>query len=178
MFSSIFKKTQQSRENKRAFENLQRTVSLGYGSQEVEDENQEEQDGFLMVGETEKERNTIKPLAFPPSYEERQQYALCSQASPTMTVDLYGSSAEQASSPSNSFQSGRSATQSCHTPDQLANACSALSGVPFKLSSSATLIFGGTSTLSDMSIPSLKTFEPKKFDYDFSHEHSVVTGDL
>ncbi|XP_071941293.1 uncharacterized protein [Antedon mediterranea] len=159
MFSQMFRKSQHSRENKKAFESLQRSMSNGsFGNIETDENNEE--DGFLVVGETEKERNTIKPLPAPPSYEMYQQYSPYTQSSPTNSVN-------HSQQQSNAFHQVNTPLASNHS-----SKVSPMDGVPFQLSPSVSMMMG--SSLNDLNIPPIKTFEENKFVYDFSHERSVL----
>ncbi|XP_072179074.1 uncharacterized protein [Diadema setosum] len=142
----------------------------------------QEEDGFLLVGETENERNTVLPPHMvrrseswqgspPPYHTQVQQRA---SYDPSLLANQSGHwsamihQTETLSSPC--------VTESTDCSHQRHQSYAALmmEDVPFKLSDQMNCIQMLSRDSSYFGIPQLSNYNPSKYIYDFEYEHRVI----
>ncbi|XP_041479187.1 uncharacterized protein LOC121426853 [Lytechinus variegatus] len=145
-----------------------------------QDGSDQEEDGFLVVGETMSERNTVLPAHYsanrqqgqPPTYSQVQQsatsYPIQTSSSGTWSSFVRSSVPSTSSNPA-----GRSdvVSERDHSPTY---ATLITKDIPFQLSEQLRCAHKLSTDMSYFAVPPLPTFNPTKYFYDFDEERRIL----
>ncbi|CAH1789272.1 unnamed protein product [Owenia fusiformis] len=140
-----------------------------------------EEDGFVLVGDTTIERSTVYPTSAPrsghsinqpPSYMEYTRSLSQEQTNNCeVTADATMIQSAHLANSSNIQVPSRIQASNGTLVEQSEHCCSSVTDVPFVLS---PVLCAGNTT--NYYIAPLKTFQPVKYNYDFTLERSVVSS--
>lgn len=172
MFNSILEKLRSPTQP----ENQQLFSVMGPGRADQGRPDQEE-DGFLLIGETASERNTILPAhhtpnsGYPPSYSQVEQSA----NNPVQPSSSRAWSSHLLSSPPpTSSPVGRSNQVDSQTGHSPTYANLVTEDIPFRLSEQLYFAQKLSTDTSYFAVPHLPSYNPTKYLYDFEEERRML----